>query len=209
MTRTLKHLALATTLATTLALAGTSSHALAVFTPNLKATYLRTNGESPPTPAPLVLDLAAYGWSAGQRLLLQTTGDFDNGPNGDDFFRSIGIFSASSTLLPLNLQVRVPDAIDAGALPFVTAPTFFGGLATDVPEDFLFGQDGTEVQVPQGATHLFLAVYDSLYQDNSDPNGDFRFQIQALPPVPEPGAWALLLAGLGAIGWQRRRQTRR
>lgn len=201
MTHPIKTLALAGMLT----LASVNSHALEVFIPNLKATYLRTHNENPPAPAPLIVDLASYGWGAGQRLLLQSVGDFDNGPNGDTFFNSIGIFSASSTLLPQNLQVRVPDAIDAG-LPFVTAPTYHGHYATDVAEDFLFQHAGTEVLVPYGATHLFLAVYDSWYQDNSDPDGDFGFHIQALPPVPEPGTWVLLLAGIGLLGW---RSTRR
>jgi len=60
--------------------------------------------------------------------------------------------------------------------------------------------------VPQGATHLFLAVSDAWYQDHTDRTGDFRFHIQALPPVPEPGTWALLLAGMAVLGWRSRRR---
>lgn len=180
----------------------TPAQALEVFTPDSKATYLRTNGDSPPAPAPLMLDLAAYGWVPGTVLQLRTAGDFDQGPGGDAVEYAIGIFSSSPTLLAHNLQVRVPDAIAAGE-PFVTAPTYFGGLPTDVPQDFRFDAEGAAVVVPAGARWLMVAAYDTYYTDNSDPDGDHRYLI-GLAPVPEPATWALALAGIGVLLTRRR-----
>jgi hypothetical protein len=58
----------------------------------------------------------------------------------------------------------------------------------------------TTIQVPAGATHLFVAAPDSLYSDNSDPNGDFKIrvsEIDATPPTIVPS-----IAGtLGGGGW--------
>jgi hypothetical protein len=37
---------------------------------------------------------------------------------------------------------------------------------------------------------------------------DLVYRIDNVATVPEPRAWALMLAGLGAVGWIRRRQGR-
>ena len=46
----------------------------------------------------------------------------------------------------------------------------------------------TIVQVPFGASHLFIAAHDIYYSDNSDPDGDFGVritQVASSVPVPE------------------------
>jgi uncharacterized repeat protein (TIGR01451 family) len=72
------------------------------------------------------------------------------------------VFSNSDTLLAPNALARVPGAIDAGP-DFISAPTAFGNEPTDISQDFILS---TTVQIPVGATHLFLGVVDSYYQDN-------------------------------------------
>lgn len=171
------------------------------------STDLHTNEPTQPPPA-LALRLSDLGFAAGQRLLLEVVGDMDNGPGGDTFTLTIGVFSSSNTLLAPSQRSRVPGALLSDAAPFVTAPTFAGNEATDIPEDFAFDVPaGITVTVPVGAQYLFLAKHDQRYFDNSDPDHDYGVRIGLAPPVPEPQTWAMFAAGLALIGrraWQRR-----
>lgn len=156
---------------------------------NPRATYLRTNQDQPAPP--LVLDLAALGIAPDTWLRVGTTGGFRYVNGGQDNGRALcGVFSSSSTLLASNLQQRVPGAIAAGP-SFASANTFFGGLPMDVPQDFYCSRndwaENTVVQVPAGATHLFLGVHDSLYNDNVDPNGDYAAVVSVAPAPNQPG----------------------
>ncbi len=44
--------------------------------------------------------------------------------------------------------------------------------------------------VPKGATHLFLGPLDSLYDDNTDPNGDYSVRITTVPVPVESTTWS-------------------
>ena len=156
---------------------------------NSRATYLRTNQDQ--QVAPLVLDLAAIGAPPGSWLRVGTTGGFRYINGGQDGYRALcGVFSSDSTLLATNLQQRVPGAIAAGP-SFASANTYYGSLPMDVPQDFYCSRTGwaenTVVQVPAGATHLFLGVHDSLYNDNVDPNGDYAAVVSLVPTPTQPG----------------------
>lgn len=100
----------------------------------------------------------------------------------------MAVFSASATLLGPSLLVRVPDAIEAG-LDYVTHTTCPGNLPTDIPQDFTVPIEGVSVQIPVGATHLFLCPRECYSRDNSDPNGDFAARISlvttAVSDIPE------------------------
>ncbi|MFO1078370.1 MAG: hypothetical protein U1E73_11670 [Planctomycetota bacterium] len=156
-----------------------------------RRTYLRTNNDSPL--APLVVDLATLPAPAGTWLFVETSGYFRYFSGGQDNYRSlIGVFSSNSTLLATNVQQRVPGAIAAG--PAFTSPgTYSGNLPMDVPEDFFASRNGWAngiyVEVPPGATHLFLGVHDSLYSDNVDPNNDYAAIVTVVG--------ALMLGGTG------------
>jgi hypothetical protein len=89
------------------------------------------------------------------------------------------VFSASSVLLSDTERYRVQDAVDAGD-DFVTSTAWRCGEPTDIPEDFKV--DSTVVQVPPGATHLFVSGHDQLYYDNSDPDGDYAIRITKVTP---------------------------
>lgn len=154
---------------------------------NPKATYLHICSESALNAVPIVL--ADLGIVPGETIQIEALGDWDNGPGGDTFISTIAVFSASATLLPPAQAHRVPDAIAAGP-PVGTAPTFFCGEVTDIPEDFRVASAvpnvSVTVVVPAGATHLFVSPGDHLFEDNSDPDGDYGIRITEVPvPVKE------------------------
>lgn len=149
-----------------------------------KAAFHRLNQDT--AAAPLVLDLVALGISPGQYLRVGTVGAFRYINGGQDNYRSlVGVFSSSSTLLATNVQQRVPDAIAAGPT-FASGGTYYGSLPMDIPQDFFASRntwdDHVVVRVPNGAAFLFLAVHDSLFNDNVDPNGDFGAMVDVVSP---------------------------
>jgi hypothetical protein len=128
---------------------------------------------------PTVITLSDLGVGPGDCLRIRTLGDFDYGPGGDEGDSSIGLFSSDATLLDEALLHRVPGALDAGE-DWMTSPTYYGSEITDIPEDFRISgveQDEVIVTIPAGATVLFVSVHDTLFVDNSDPDGDYRVEL--------------------------------
>lgn len=149
------------------------------FSLDPRRTYLLTNSDAPLDA--LTIDLGALGIESGMTIRLERLGGFDCGPPCvDDRVGMVGVFSAGTVLLATNQRHRVPGAIDAG-VDFVTSQTYFGGVQTDIPEDFAIAD--TTVRVPDGATHLFVGAHDSLYVDNTDPNGDFAVRVSLENPT--------------------------
>jgi len=155
---------------------------------NPKATYLLTNLDPNALDSPAI-DLAALGLRAGDHILLQSNGDFCFSifnplgcANTETAQPMIGIFSSSSTLLPSNILNRVPGAIQAGT-SVTTFPTLFGAVPTDVPQDFIIfhAPFSSVVTIPDNAQFLFVAVRDSFYGDNADPDGDLAVVIAGVP----------------------------
>jgi len=148
-----------------------------------RGTFLRANQDS--VVAPSIQTLGSLGIAPGDLIRIRVLGHYQYTTNPINISRSsVAVFSASATLLASSLQQRVPDAIDAG-IDFVSAPTFRGGLPTDIPQDFRLGDtpgemDHADVVVPPGATHLFIGTHDSLYEDNSDPDSDFAAEVTVL-----------------------------
>lgn len=168
----------------------------AVISLNSAATFLRTNSD--PAPPAVAYPIATLGIAEGDRVSFRRLGDWDSGPGSDTFTSLIAVFSAGSTLLPNNQPHRVPGAIAAG-VPVVTGSTWFGGLPTDIPEDFViswatYPSGQICVIVPKGATHIFFSVGDSLYYDNTDPDGDWSVEVTLLDPC------AADLDGDGVVG---------
>src|SRR5215472_1633203 len=141
-----------------------------------KATYLLTRDDPGAVPA-LIIPLASLGIRAGDTITIQTQGDFSFCfPSGCPEIQgtACGVFSSNARLLPAHNLHRVVGALPVTAdfvSPCVTAPTLFGQIPTDIPEDFYI--DGSSMTVPNGAHYLFVAVADIFYGDNADPNGNF------------------------------------
>jgi hypothetical protein len=163
-------------------------------------TYLRRNND--PAPNPAALALSALGLAPGNVVRIRRLGDFDNGPGAETFGTTIALFSSSSTLLAETSLARVPGALEAGC-DWTTAPTWSGSLPTDIPEDFVVAigagaaatQNEVVVAIPANSTHLFIGAHDSLYYDNTDPDGDYGVEFTVLAPTQ----WSLLGGGVGGV----------
>ena len=137
-----------------------------------RATYILVNNDAALNTVPI--NLAEIGLFEKDYIVLQRIGDFDNGPNGDTFTSMMGLFSRNDTLLAGNILNRVPGAIDVG-MDFISSPAWSGSVPTDIPEDFFI--DSVVVQIPDSAKFIFVAIHDSKFDDNSDPDGDLAVRI--------------------------------
>lgn len=142
--------------------------------------------------------LAALGLEPGDWIHLDAEGCWKNSDVSRNCER-MGVFASSGAITnetqilteydpAKELIIRtIPGAIDAGE-DFFTEPTReCDHRPTDVPYDFRISGYTTTIQIPDGATHLFIGAYDSYYADNSDvtdSGGRFGVQITKiyLPP---------------------------
>ncbi|NUL82569.1 MAG: hypothetical protein HUU60_07595 [Armatimonadetes bacterium] len=186
----------------------------ATFAINPRGTFLRTNQDSPLNP--LIVSLTSVGLVPGQTIKIETIGDWRAGPQfSDDAYTMIGVFSSSNALLATSEQHRVPDAISTCGLSALSGGTYFGNLPTDIPEDFRISSHSTQVRqiivrIPHNAAYLFICVPDSLYNDNTDPDGDLAIRISLDAPLPAGDAncdgcvddtdLALVLTAFGQTG---------
>ena len=156
-----------------------------------RAAYLHVNSDNAPAATPIAL--GPLGATPGTCLRLRAVGDYDPGPGGDTVTITFGVFSASTTLLGGGTLHRVVDAVDAGVDVF-SNPTFIGGQATDIDEDFGIAFDGNPgeitVKVPAGAAYLFVTAGDHYFTDNTDPDGDYGVELTVV------GCWTNLGSGL-------------
>lgn len=184
-----------------------------VFPVSPRATYLRTNSDTPDLPT--IVDLSAVrdvggpGDGGGPRLLSITAlGDFAPGNLfPDTHMAMISVFSAGTQVLGTSLPARLPGAVEGG-LDFISGPSYYGNLPTDIPQDFAVSFDVNQrtvlVEVPLGATHLMVGMMDSYFGDNRDPDSDLAVAVNW---VPEPTSSVLL--GLAALGLVRGARGRR
>jgi len=153
------------------------------------AAYLHTSGDDAANATPIAL--ADLGIAPGDFIRLESVGDFSPSSANPESDSLSAVFSASDTLLPDTELNRVQDALDAGA-DFTSPVTFYGSETTDIPEDFRISNHATfnsvVVQVPDGASYLFLNTPDGFYSDNTDTDnggaGDFGVQITRLSSAP-------------------------
>jgi len=175
---------------------GTARNACAIDIPvDSTTSYLDNVGNANNTAT--IIELSTLMAGPGDSLRLEALGEYslngtETGPNASLSNAMIGVFSASETLLDVdasNPRLRVVDAIDAGD-DFATE--------SDIAEDFFI--DNVVVEIPSGATHLFVAALDTFQADNSDDDNDFA--LRATVMVPEPAS-AILFGLAFALGCAR------
>lgn len=172
-------------------------HAMAdVFSINPQSTYLRKSSyDTGPDPIAIKLSDLSFAATPGTMLKLECVGDYSpyGGAANDTRNVMLGVFSGSDVLLAPSLLDRVQDAIDAGT-DVTTVPAYFSNQPTDVAQDFrIAGAEfsGIVIEVPSGATHLFVSPDDSHFVDNTDQDGDYGIEI-TLANIP-PSALAMIL----------------
>ena len=189
-----------------------TAQSIVKFPVDPKGAYVFTNTNPAPPglpdipDAPLIISLASLGIKPGDVISGVSVGDMNFCSVGSfcfgEFFNVelCGVFSSSNTLLPTGGTInRIPGAIPPDfttAFPCNTPPTLFGGLPTDIQQDFSFF--GEPVTVPNGAAYLFVAVVDSFYSDNSDPNGDLGIAITT--NSPSVNGKVLIAGGVDNLG---------
>lgn len=188
-----------------------------VVSVSASGAFLRTNSDPAPNSTIINLSTLSTPVVPGHIIHLQRVGEYAGGPFPsfpDANTSMIAVFSSSNSILTSSNLNRVPGAIAAGTSYFSEA-TFFGSLATDIPQDFIIDSGNgaipgapvvtsVDITVPVGAQFLFVSSYDSHYSTNNDPNGNYAVSITL---VPEPGS--LLLLGLGCATLLMRGSRRR
>jgi hypothetical protein len=155
---------------------------------NPRATYLRTNSDSGSINSSAI-NILGLGLRPGDLAKFERSGGFRETSGGPENSGSgmIAVFSSTNVLRTADNQMRVPGAVEAGPPEVVTPPTFFGGLATDIAQDFMIAQTGgrnsTLLTVPTGAAFVFIAAFDSLYGDNLDADGNFTVTVMKICPA--------------------------
>lgn len=150
---------------------------------NPRATYLGIANDPSALPAPGI-PLSAVGLSPGAWVNIATVGGFSANAGPDTSRNLIAVFSSNATLLTpvTGLVNRVPGALPmVHAAAVVTGNTYNGNQPTDIPQDFVVARtgwsNGATVQVPAGATYIFLSVFgngsSTYFTNNGDPNSDY------------------------------------
>src|SRR5262249_33672222 len=117
---------------------------------------------------PLIIGLSSIGAKPGDKITLTAGGAMSYscypGFPGSCVYQApklCALFTTSATnpvsgaLSPNFSEVR----------PCVTNPTLFGGLPTDIPQDFVVA--GSPTTIPSNAAYIVVAVPDSFYADNA------------------------------------------
>jgi hypothetical protein len=192
----------------TCAIPALEAQADSIISLNPAATYLHTNQDAALDDIPIDLSALGLGITPGTSIRLTPLGAFSGAVGAPDNTSGLDVyvFSSSNVLTASTNLNRVPGAIGVGSNS-VTIPTLNGNQPTDIPEDFFVPGPFLDITVPAGARYLFTSVNDSLFQDNTDPDGNHALRI-GVNSVPEPAAFIMagtsVLAGLG-FWWRRRR----
>ena len=140
-----------------------------VYPVNVRATYLRTQDDPLATTVILQINLAQHNISPGDALVIESSGVVDRCSTAPPESRCpiqsppiLGAFTAGA--YPANGNV-----LATGKPEYVSSPTLYGDVPTDIPHDFvvLARSSSSFVTVPSGAVTLWLALHDRYYSDNA------------------------------------------
>lgn len=174
----------------------TISHTIGTQFRSRTSTYLRTNQEQlGPTliapddqfsPTVMGFRLSHYDIHPGDRISIKSDLDYEMNAAGTAHgYNLVAVFSSSSRILTdPNVLNRVPGAIDAGD-DYFTPPTHFGGVQTDIPEDFLVTPTEVFVEVPANADYIFLSHLDTYFSDNG--TGHVTIRVRPIGDVNNSG----------------------
>jgi hypothetical protein len=152
-----------------------------------RATFYRTNSDPCSEPAQFFLLEELPFRDVTKPLTIEVFGDYASRTGVSEAITTPqalhGVFTKTPTLLAPNLQKRLPDALRVNSNTVITAPTYKGAQATDIPEDFRFtvrSPTKFSIAIPAGAKWIALSVPDSYYSDNADADDDLwiRFSRQ-------------------------------
>ena len=180
------------------------------------SSFLLASPEDNPA-SPLFISLSDLQLHAGQQVTLRVYGSISYFTGLPESFSlplhvyDLAVFTVDNSLEPttsLNRLTAVGSGPPAGGNSVIDVPTYYGGLSTDIPQDFElpFGSVGVTVTIPDGANFLVVAIRDNYYADNNNPSGDLALDLEI---IPEPGTCALIVIGLSGIFALYRRQAHR
>ena len=143
----------------------------------------------------------AVAVTAGQTLGITATGSVGNcggcsspNPNGGGATASSAItggtystFVNGYASLPINSLVGVFNGINGGNV-------------------FFIGASDLSIPVPVGATELYLGTVDGYQWSNNE--GSFSVDVAGANGVPEPATWAMMLVGMGMVGYALRNRAK-
>jgi hypothetical protein len=175
-------------------------NALCIFAATAKAqqifpvspinTFYRTSND-PGAVDSYSLPIGAFGVQPGDWLKLRCVGDWNNGVAGEVLRDMVGCFTANGILLSSTLQHRFPLPIPTGPAFVPDTGTANGNLPMDINEDFWISRSGyvneVNIQVPPGSIHLWLAVPDIYYSDNTDLDANLGVEVTVISHSAYPG----------------------
>jgi hypothetical protein len=125
---------------------------------------------------------------------------------GNDSPTRYRVFDAAGNLLINTITQRADQVWDAGSEVFdPAAAAFVGNNGLRTPQNSVVAFNFAELAAFNGLTTGAGYVFNSQLAAQTE---IYRISFTAAP-IPEPGSYALMGAGLAAVGWLARRRSRR
>jgi len=155
------------------------------------------------------------GLLPGQELMISASGDMCYYENCEVEMPGVFglVFASSNVVASSSNQYRLTVAdlgnVPTGAVGAASPQTWPGLFDTDIAEDFkLMAGDSISVIIPEGGTYLFIGLWDSYFNDNSDPTPNLSITVGTPDSlVPEPSTYLMAFAGLAGLWTLRRKRA--